>query len=402
VRNVTSHSLSAAEARALALRAQGFGEAWPDDPVEVLVRLGALQLDSVNVLARPHELVPFARLGAFSPAALAEAVYVRRRGFEYWGHAASLLPMAEYRYFLPRMAYYRAHAPLAAHRRQNAADYDRILSRLRAEGPLAAAAFEERRPGRGRSGGLATLGLGGNWWDRSPSKRILENLFAGGEVMAADRTAGFARRYDLPERVLPPGLDVSDPGRAEAARHLLRRAVGALGVASVKDAARYYRLAPEEWRPALASLEEAGEVVRLRVEGWPGPALALAAALNGPLDVPAHRPVFLSPFDNLIWERERAERLFGFSYRIEIYVPEPRRRYGYYVLPLLSRATLNARADLKLDRAAGTLRVRAIYLEGAAPEDAAVALRDLAAHLGATRIDVERAEPASALPGLGG
>jgi len=399
VTNSTVGTLSATEARALALRTQGFGEAWPGGPVEVLFRLGALQLDAVSVVARPQDLVPFSRLGAFSPVALADAVYGRRQGFEYWGHEASWLPMAEYRYFLPRMAYYRAYEPFAAHRRQNAADYADVLSRLRAEGPLTSAAFAAPDPRRG-TGGLRTLGLGGNWWERRPAKRVLEVLFAGGEVMAVGRTAGFARQYDLPERVLPTGLDAADPGRFEAARYLLRRAVGALGVSSAKEAARYYSLTLQEWRPALASLEEAGEIVRLSVEGWRGVGYALPGALNGPLGVPTHPPVFLSPFDNLIWERERAERLFGFSYRIEIYVPAPQRRYGYYVLPLLTGGALTGRADLKLDRAAGVLRVRAIYLEGAAPEDAASALRDLAAHLGAARVDVERAEPASALPCL--
>jgi uncharacterized protein YcaQ len=416
---VTTNSgaaISAAEARALALRAQGFGATraahpggagaaeTPGDPLDVLSRLGVLQLDAVSVLARPQELVPFSRVGAFSPAALAAAVYEHRRGFEYWGHEASWLPMAEYRYFLPRMAHYRAHAPFVAHRREHAADYERVLSRLRAEGPLTAQAFAEPRPQRRAAGGLRTLGLGGNWWERQPAKRVLEILFAGGEVMAAGRTAAFARQYDLPERVLPPAIDTADPGPSEAARYLMKRAIGALGVATGKDAAFYYQLAPQEWRSALASLEAAGEVVRLRVEGWSGPGYALPSALDGSLSVPAHRPVFLSPFDNLIWERARTERLFGFFYRIEIYVPEPKRRYGYYVLPLLVDGALAGRADLKLDRRAGVLRVRAMYLEGTSAEEvtaaAAGALHDLAAHLSAARIDVERTEPAGALRGL--
>src|SRR5206468_2248661 len=133
--------ISAEEARALALRAQGFGAAWSGGPIEVLVRLGALQLDAVNVLARPQDLVPFSRLGAFSPAVLADAVYRQRQGFEYWGHEASWLPMAEYRYFLPRMAHYRAHEPFVTHRRAHAAEYESVLARLRAEGPLTAQAF---------------------------------------------------------------------------------------------------------------------------------------------------------------------------------------------------------------------------------------------------------------------
>jgi uncharacterized protein YcaQ len=175
----------------------------------------------------------------------------------------------------------------------------------------------------------------------------------------------------------------------------MKRAVGALGVATAKDAAFYYRLdspiyrlAPQEWRAALASLEEAGKIVRLHVEGWPGPGYALPAALEGPLSVPPHRPVFLSPFDNLIWERARTERLFGFAYRIEIYVPEAKRQYGYFVMPLLARGQLGGRADLKLDRKAGLLRVRGLWLEGAEPSEAQSALEDLARHLGARDLDM--------------
>ena len=401
--NNRGETILADEARGLALRAQGFGKAWQGGGITVLDRLGVLQLDSVNVVARPHEVVPFSRMGAFSVAAMADAVYKRRRGFEYWGHAASWLPMAEYRYFVPRMARHRAHKPWVAYRREHAAEFVHVLRRLRAEGPLTSEAFEDTRPEqleRRAAGGLRTMGLGGNWWERRPAKRVLEILFASGEVMAAGRTAGFARLYDLPERVLPKGLDTSDPGRLEAARYLLRRAFGALGVATGKEAAFYFRLGPQEWREALGSLEESGEIVRVGVEGWRGAAYALPGALKGPLGVPAHRPVFLSPFDNLIWERARTERLFGFFYRIEIYVRETARQYGYYVLPLLTNGALTGRADLKLDREAGLLRVRTMYLEGAAVEDAASALRDLAVHLGAGRIEAARTEPARALRGL--
>jgi hypothetical protein len=187
----------------------------------------------------------------------------------------------------------------------------------------------------------------------------------------------------------------------------MRRAIGALGVATGKEAAHYYRLdspiyrfANGDWRGALKDLEQTGDVVRVRVEGWPSPGYALPAALEGSLSAPKHRPVFLSPFDNLIWERDRTERLFGFYYRIEIYVPEAKRHYGYYVLPLLSDGSMTGRADLKLDREARVLRVRAMYLEGAGIEEAASALGDLAAHLGAERVEVERTEPARALRGL--
>ncbi len=373
-------SLSALEARALALRAQGFGQAWPEDPFQVLAHLGAIQLDSVNVLARSHHLVPFSRLGPLPVEALHEAIYARRRGFEYWGHEASWLPMQEYRYFLPRMAQMRqaTRGWWSRVRTEHAALYPLVLDRVRAEGPLGAADFEDPRRNRG------------TWWDWKPAKLVLEDLFDQGELMCARRTGGFARVYDLTERVLPSSLDLSDPGERGAARHLLVRAVGALGVATGGEAADYFRLRPATWRPALAELIEAGEVLEVQVEGWRAPGLVRPAALNGSLEVPVHEPVFLSPFDNLVWERQRTERLFGFRYRVEIYVPEPKRSYGYYVLPLLAGGKLAGRADLKLDRKAGVLRARGVWLEGATVEEAASALQEVAKHVGARDVAVER------------
>jgi uncharacterized protein YcaQ len=373
-------SLSADEARAVALRAQGFGAAWSGEPIAVLDHLGAIQLDSVNVLARSHELVPFSRVGPTSLAAIQRSIYTEKRGFEYWGHAASWLPIELYRFFLPRMAFFRERW---LYRRHEHGDLHQVvLDRIRAEGPLTGTDFEDPR------------GQRGTWWDWKPAKVVLEQLFAAGELMCLSRTVGFARRYELPERVLPPGLDLSDPGRAEAARQLLWRAVVALGIGTGPELADYYRLRPEEWRPALRELIASGEIVEVAVEGWPAPGWAAPAALSGRLTSPEHRPVLLSPFDNLVWVRDRVERLFGFHYRIEIYVPEPKRRFGYYVLPLLVRSRLAGRVDLKLDRSAGVLRVRGIWLDGASPDEAASALRDLATHLGARSIRIERVEPA--------
>lgn len=387
-------SLSLEQARALALRAQGFGDVALRDPMDVLDRLGAIQLDSVNVLARSQEIVPFSRLGPCSLAGMQRAIYRERRGFEYWGHMASWLPMAEYRYFLPRMEAIRQWGR-ANFTWREVSEYAHlfplILERIRAEGALSSAAFADPRGGRG------------TWWDWKPAKAALEILFARGELMAADRANGFARLYDLPERVLPPGLDVSSPSAAEAHRYLFRRAVAALGIATPLTAADYYRQRLTHWRPvgthwktALRELIEAGDVVEVAVEGWTSPGLATPAALSGPLDQPAHRPTVLSPFDNLIWERKRVEQLFDFHYQLEIYVPGPKRIHGYYVLPLLARGALAGRADLKLDRSAGALLVRGLWLEGATPEDAASALQDLATHLGAHSILIDRVEPAAA------
>jgi uncharacterized protein YcaQ len=207
--------------------------------------------------------------------------------------------------------------------------------------------------------------------------------------MCAERTAGFARLYDLTERVLPAGLDTSDPGQLEATQHLLVRGLDRLGVATAIEMADYFRLKPvEQVKAGLAALLADERIVPVNVEGWGKTAYTTRAALNGPLSVPEHRPTLLAPFDNLMWARDRIERIFGFRYRVEIYVPEPKRQFGYFVLPLLVRGGLRGRADLKLDRQAGVLRVRGLWLEGAEPSEAQIALADLARHLGARDLDL--------------
>ncbi len=371
-------SLSAAEARGLALRAQLFG-APALQPIDLLDRLGAIQLDSVNILARNHLLVPFARLGQYSVADLHDAIYTQRRGFEYWGHMASWLPMYEYRYFLPQMERMRGGDVRdwwKKIREENAALYPLILERVRAEGPLGAAAFDD------------PLGKRGSWWDWKPAKLVLEDLLDRGELMCSGRTAGFARLYDIPERVLPAGLDTSNPGEAEARRYFIVRGLRGLGVATAREIFDYYRLRPPQSQPVLRSLVQDGEIAQVEVEGWKEPAFSTRAWLDGALDVPDHAPTYLAPFDNLMWQRDRVERMFGFRYRVEIYVPELKRQFGYYVLPLLARGNLVGRADLKLDRPARTLRVRGLWLDGAEPGEAETALESLATQLGAADIDM--------------
>jgi uncharacterized protein YcaQ len=371
--------LSADEARGLALRAQHFGDSSVVEPIDLLDRLGAIQMDSVNIVARNHLLVPFARLGPYAIGALHNSIYHDKRGFEYWGHMASWLPIAEYRYFLPRMMRMRetARGWWLRIRTEHAALYPQVLERVRAEGPLGAAAFDDPRGGRG------------TWWDWKPAKLVLEDLLDQGLLMCAERTAGFARLYDLTERVLPAGLDTSDPGQLEATQHLLVRGLDRLGVATAIEMADYFRLKPvEQVKAGLAALLADERIVPVNVEGWGKTAYTTRAALNGPLSVPEHRPTLLAPFDNLMWARDRVDRIFGFHYRVEIYVPEPKRQYGYFVLPLLVRGGLRGRADLKLDRQAGVLRVRGLWLEGAEPSEAQIALADLARHLGARDLDL--------------
>ena len=379
-------SLTLDQARRISLAAQGLaaptrraagGQAALRAALE---RLGAIQIDSINVVARNHELVLAARTGAHDPAAFERLVYRRRAGFEYWGHAASFLPIGHYRLFLPRM---RRMAAITRGwwvdvRKRNAALYGPVLDRIRAEGPLAASAF--RHPSGPRRG---------TWWDWAPAKHVLEDLFDQGTVLVHDRV-NFERRYDLAERVLPASVDASEPKPAEAALSLTVLAAGALGVGTAADLADYFRLRPEDARPALAEAVGAGLLEEVAVAGWAKPAY-LVPGTRVPRRL-AHPPVLLSPFDSLIWSRERTQRLFGFRYRLEVYVPAAKRVHGYYTMPVLHGGELVARVDPKHERATGRLLLRALHLEdGGAPADAvaatAVAATRLAAHLGADRVE---------------
>jgi len=381
-----SVSLSIGQARRLALAAQGLlraPAARPAGPATLqaaLRRLGALQIDSINVVARSHELVLASRVGAHDPAAFERLVYRRRAGFEYWGHAASFLPLDSYRWFLPRMRRMAATTRgwWAGVRSKHADLYPKVLARIAEEGPLAASAFRE--PDTGRRG---------TWWDWAPAKHVLEDLFDQGVVLVHDRVR-FERRYDLAERVLPSGLDLSVPSEQEAAVALTVLAARALGVGTAADLADYFRLSLTEAKPALAEAVAGGLLAEVAVQGWDRPAY-LVPGTPVPRRV-ARPPVLLSPFDSLIWFRARTERLFGFHYRIEVYTPSAKRRHGYYVMPVLAGERLVARVDPKHDRAGDRLLLRALTVEdGADPGEAvaatAVAARRLAAHLGAAEVE---------------
>ncbi len=368
--------LSAAQARRVALAAQGFAEPRPQHPEGAdwrrvgagVRRLGLLQIDSVNVLARAHYLPLFSRLGAYPRVVLERAAWGGRprRLFEYWAHEASLLPVESQPLFRWRMARAergeRIYGRLAAFAGERRGEADAVLARIVAEGPLPASAFE----GRGEGG----------WWGWSSPKQALEWLFWAGRLTTRTRTRAFERMYDLPERVLPAEvLAAATPGEAEAHRALLLEAARALGVATAGDLADYFRLPPPV-APRLAELVEAGALLPARVEGWSRPAF-LHPDARSPRRV---RPrALLAPFDPLIWERARTERLWGVRFRLEIYTPQDRREHGYYVLPFLLGERIVARVDLKADRAAGVLRVQAAHAEPAAPPETAEAL---AAELG--------------------
>ena len=385
-------ALTSDQARRVALAAQGLAapapatRAGPARLRAVLERLGAIQIDSINVVARSHELVLAARVGPHDRTAFDRVIYRRRAGFEYWGHAASFLPIDQFRLCLPRMRRLTeaTRGWWVDVRRRNQHLYGPVLDRIRAEGPLAASAF--RDPDGPRRG---------SWWDWAPAKHVLEDLFDCGTVLVHDRV-NFERRYDLAERVLPAGVDTSEPTAAEAALELTLLAAAHLGVGTAADLADYYRLRPPDAKTALAEAVGSGLLQEVAVQGWARPAYLLPGT-RVPRRV-AHPPVLLSPFDSLIWSRERTERLFGFRYRLEVYVPAPRRVHGYYTMPVLAGGRLVARVDPKHDRQAGRLLLRNLHLEpaadpaGAVAATAAAACR-LAAHLGAGRVEAGDAMP---------
>ncbi|MGH3715849.1 MAG: winged helix-turn-helix domain-containing protein, partial [Micromonosporaceae bacterium] len=350
-------ALSHAQARRIALAAQGFAEPAPKTPPDVrrlrrlVERLGVLQVDSVNVLLRAHYMPAYSRLGAYPRDQLDRLAGSKpRRLFEYWGHEASLLPVALQPHLRWRMELGHQWG-VGRWAQKNPEFVQWVLDEITDKGPLTAREIDHDVPRRKE-----------NWgWNWSEVKKALECLFWDGRVTAARRNGSFERVYDVPERVLPAEVvNAPTPTRAEAHRELIRTAAEALGVATEKDLRDYYRLAPGESQAAVAELVEAGALTPVTVEGWRHPAYLWPGA-RVPRRVSA--TALISPFDPLIWERARTERLFGFRYRIEIYVPAPKRVHGYYVLPFLRGDALVARVDLKADRKAGVLRVPAAWAE---------------------------------------
>ena len=311
--------------------------------------LGVLQIDSVNVVVRSHYLPGFSRLGSYRRELLEAAAWGRRPAlFEYWGHEASLMPVALQPLLRWRMARARAGdlwSGLAVFGRERADLIDTVLRRIEREGPLTGGDFAD---------GPRVAG----WWNWSDGKRALEWLFWAGLITTRTRR-GFERVYDLTDRVLPRAvLDTPTPSEPDAHRALLAIAARALGVATASDLRDYFRMPVYGLKDRLAELVESGELKPVTVEGWRQGAF-LAAGTARPKRVSA--AALLSPFDNLIWSRDRTERLFATRIRLEIYTPAHRREHGYYVLPFLLNDALVARVDLKADREAGVLRIQAAH-----------------------------------------
>jgi uncharacterized protein YcaQ len=371
--------LTNAQARRVVLAAQGFAEPRPGGAVDVrhlrkvLARTRLLQIDSVYVLERAHYVPVYSRLGAYPRAVVDKVAYGKRRQrelFEYWGHAASLLPVETFPLLRWRMDNAEQHAWGGMQRvaRDNPGLVDRLYDTVAAEGPVTARQLEEEGP-RAKD----------NWgWNWSDTKQALEWLFRCGRISVAARPS-FERVYDLTERVIPEHILAAPvPDRADATRQLMVHAAQSLGVSTEEEMRDYYRLPVADSRAALRELVDAGTLRRVTVDGWTKPTY-----VHGDLAVPRRirARALLSPFDPVVWHRDRVLRLWDFFYRIEIYVPQAKRVHGYYVLPFLLGDRLVGRVDLKADRAAGVLRVPAAWREPHVDGDLELVARELAAEL---------------------
>jgi uncharacterized protein len=372
----TTVELSSAQARRLALGAQGFSDPRPTGRIDrrhlrrVVDRMGLIQIDSVNVLVRSQELPLFARLGPHPRSLIDDAT---RHGdlFEFWVHEACHVPMELHplqRWAMREHPRWRSLRTWAA---TNRSLVEGVLERVRAEGPIVASDLDMRD--RPKS----------TWWDWDDGKLALEHLFRTGDVAARRRSSDFARLYDVAERMIPAHV-LAQPGPPahEAKKELLVRAAKHHGVGTASDLTDYHRLS--HTRTLLAELVEEGRLVPATVEGWSQPAF-LHPDAKVPRRVSAR--ALLSPFDPVVWNRSRIERLFGFHYRIEIYVPAAKRQYGYYVLPFLLGDELVARVDLKADRRSATLLVQGAFAEAGIDEpyvaaELAVELTSMAQWLG--------------------
>ncbi len=377
--------LSLAQARRIALAAQGFdgarrngqpGRVGTDELSGIVDRLGLIQLDSVNVVVRSHYMPFFSRLGPYDRPLVEKMAFDERRHFEYWAHVASLLPIGMHSLLRHRM---RSAVPRWRAKRliEEAPGYlDTVLEEVREKGPLCVSGLDD--PGERK----------GPWWGHSDGKTALEWHFLTGSLTTSTRR-NFTRYYDLTERVIPPDvLAQDDIDEEDAHRQLMLLAARCHGVGTAKDLADYFRIRLPDARARLRDIIDSGYVREVAVEGWKEPAYLHSEAVD-PGEIRGE--ALLTPFDPVVWERDRTERLFDFIYRIEIYVPEPKRRYGYYVMPFLMDGELVARVDLKAERDRGVLSVKGAFVEeGAGRTEVAGRLADelelMAGWLGLDRV----------------
>lgn len=376
-------TLSNDEAKRIALAAQGFTDPRPTGRVDrrhlrrVLDRIGMLQIDSVNVLVRSQELPLFARLGPHPRTLINDAVGDGEL-FEYFVHEACLVPTSQYYLHRWRMREPFRWPDLRRRAQQQGTYFEQIYQRVVDEGPLVAGDLKTR------------VGKRGAWWDYDDGKIALEALFYLGRITARRRPHDFARVYDLPERMIPaealarPALPAP-----EARKELLLLAAKYHGIGTLQDLADYHRLTPTLCKPAVAELVEEGRLLPVTVREWKRPAY-LHTEARRPRRIDAR--ALLSPFDPIVWNRDRALRVFGFHYRIEIYTPSPKRRYGYYVLPFLLGDELVGRVDLKADRNNGALLVQSAWAEPGVDEDEVAASLAPELRLMASWLELDRVE----------
>ncbi len=382
--------VTAAEARRIALAAQGFDRVRPRVPTDVrhfrraLAAIAVLQLDYVNVLIPAHFLMIWSRLGPYDRDRFEHFLYRSGEHTEQWAHEASVVASSDWPLLAHRRSDYQLWKDSPLHDLPDGRAYlDNILKMIRKSGaatandlpPLAA---PKRKPGD---------------WHRSIPRRAMEHHFASGQLAVRQRMPNFQRVYDLPERLIDDRYRSVSVRKEDAERELLRKASASLGVATAHDIADYYRMTARDVQPRLQELIDEGALHPVVVDGWSEPAY-LSHAAKSPRSIPGAS--LLSPFDPLVWFRPRAKRLFAFDYRIEIYVPEAKRKWGYYVLPFRVGDTLAARVDLKADRKASILRVQSAYLEPGADlqstaESLATELNSLAVWLQLDRVQTKTA-----------
>jgi len=389
-------TLSQSQARCLMLAAQGLlappaAPATPETVLEAIRQMGVLQIDTIHVVARSPYLVLWSRLGDYQPAWL-DALLSQTRLFEHWAHAACFIPIEDYPLYRRRMlssvsGWYNPEGWLAQHSELS----EKVLARIRQEGPLRSADFEGAKSP-------------GGWWNWKEEKLALEHLMTHGQLMVRGRK-NFQRIYDLRERVLPAWEDSQTPNVEEMRRTYLLRAVRCLGLARAGWTADYFRIAKTGVAKELATLAGQGALLTESVPGWDDPvfihpqnASLLQQARTGQLT--ASRTTLLSPFDPLVWDRQRARELFQFDYTIECYLPQQKRRYGYFSLPILHRDALVGRLDAKAQRAQGVFEVRNVVLEPGVSltaelsRELAQALRACAHWHKTPQVTVQRSEPA--------
>jgi uncharacterized protein YcaQ len=398
--------LTTAQARRVAVAAQGFASAPPARAVtrgdlrRLIGRIQVLQLDSVSVAVRAHYAPVFSRLGPYDRDVLDAAAWSHsarspRLLVEYWAHEAALMAVEDWPLLRWRMREYTGGRWGVEVVKENPRLVDDVVSAVAELGPSTAGQIEAHLKSGTKRGK-------GAWWNRSETKWVAEALFASGVLTTAHRT-GFARHYDLVERVLPADVVAWEIDDAEAVRELILRAATALGVATEADIRDYFRLRADQSKPAIADLVAAGELEPVQVDEWTAPAYLRTGQAVPRSD---RGTALLCPFDPLIFFRPRVERLFGFHYRIEIYTPAAKRQYGYYVWPLLLDGELVARVDLKADRNSGALHVPGAFIEpGRDPVRVAGELADqlatMAGWLGLDRVTVgERGDLAAALKAI--